>query len=236
MTAKARFLVIATAVGTLAGCGASGSHTAERPAGKAIPAVAQPTRSFSSAALSALLLNADSVPSGFTAKAASQTPADQGAQRPPADAPCSQALIPLLSATQLTGTASARASSTLTNDTDPDHFWVGTEVLWSYTGDAAEQAMAEVRTLVGRCPVVTTSDAGGKDVFRFAVASAPKLGDDSVHISCSMTGDSDPLECDSLLVRIGTTVLAVNEQGNDPGGDRYLPQLAEAGLREYQGQ
>ncbi|WP_370367430.1 hypothetical protein [Catenulispora sp. GP43] len=174
--------------------------------------------------------------SGYSVKVATATPPDDGAQRPPADAPCTDALIPLLSATRLTGTATAFASATLTNDTDPNHFWVGAEMLRTYTGDTATQAMADLRSLVGRCPVVTTSDLDGKpEVFRFAVTSAPRLGDDSVHISCSMTYDSEVMECDSILIRIGTTVVTVDEQGADPGGYRYLPQLAAAAVRKYQG-
>jgi hypothetical protein len=156
-------------------------------------------------------------------------------QSPLTDAPCSDALIPLLSATRLTGTPTAMAATTLSNDSDPDHFWVGGEVVRTYAGGAAEQAMADVRTLVGRCPVVTSSGSGSAEVFHFAVASGPRLGDDSVHVSCSMTSGSDVLECDSLLVRVGSAVVVVAEQGNDPGGNRYLAPLAEAALRKYQG-
>lgn len=127
------------------------------------------------------------------------------------------------------------ATATISNDTDPDHFWVGEEVLRTYAAaDSAEQAMADLRYLIGRCPVVTASGLGDKEVWRFAVAPGPRLGDDSAHVSCSMTTGSDVEECDSLLVRIGTALVIVNEQGNDPGSSRYLPQLADAALRKYQ--
>ncbi|MFR9780127.1 hypothetical protein ACL02O_29235 [Micromonospora sp. MS34] len=42
------------------------------------------------------------------------------------------------------------------------------------------------------------------------------------------------VECDSILVRAGTTLLVVQEQGNKSGGDNYLAQVAEAALRRYQ--
>jgi hypothetical protein len=63
-------------------------------------------------------------------------------------------MIPLLSATKLTGTPSAMAAATLSHDAGPDGFWVGNEVLRTYAGDGAQQALIDVRTFIGQCPTV----------------------------------------------------------------------------------
>jgi hypothetical protein len=54
-----------------------------------------------------------------------------------------------------------------------------------------------------------------------------------MHVSCSTSG-AEMLECDSILVRIGMALVVVQEEGNKPGGDKHLAQLAEAALRKYQ--
>ncbi|MFC0503629.1 hypothetical protein [Micromonospora costi] len=149
-------------------------------------------------------------------------------------APCSDRMVPLLSATRLTGTPSAMAAATLSYDAGPDGLWVGNEVLRTYADDGARRAMADLRTLIGRCPAVASSGQGDDGGYRFALEPGPRLGDDSVHVSCRMTSGTDTLECDSILVRAGTTLLVVQEQGNEPGGDTYLDQLAEAALHRYQ--
>ncbi|GIH17120.1 hypothetical protein Raf01_52920 [Rugosimonospora africana] len=144
-------------------------------------------------------------------------------------------MIPLLSARQLTGTPSAMAGATLSYDSGPDDLWVGNEFLRTYSSDDARQAVTDLRTLIGRCPsVVVSSGLGDGDRFRFAVAPGPPLGDDSIHVSEITTSGSETLESDSVLVRIGTTLVVVQEEGNKPGGDRYLPQLAQAALRRYE--
>jgi hypothetical protein len=162
-------------------------------------------------------------------------PSDAGDHRSGVDVSCSDSMIPLLSATRLTGTPSAMAAATLSYDADPDGFWVGSEVLRTYADDGAQRAMADLRTFIGRCPtVVLSSGLGVGERYRFAVAPGPQLGNDSIHVSCSSTSGSGPLECDSILVRIGTTLVVVQEQGNKPGGNKYLTQLAEAALRRFQ--
>ncbi|MFG2059356.1 hypothetical protein ACGFI9_35630 [Micromonospora sp. NPDC048930] len=187
-----------------------------------------------SATLSARLLTVDSVPPGFTVQIATVMPSDAGDQRPAVDVSCSD-MIPLLSATRLTGTPSAMAAATLSYDADPDWPWVANEVLRTYAGEGARRAMTDLRTFIRRCPtVVVSSGLGVGDRYRYALAPGPRLGDDSVHVSCSTTSGSDELEWDSIVVRIGTTLVVVQEQGNKPGGDKYLTQLAEAGLRKYQ--
>lgn len=246
-----RRLVAVVAVYMVTACGSSTAHTADRSVGETIPFTAQATGSATatkpaspavpatggsgySAALSARLLATDSVPPGFTVEIATVMAPDAGDQRSGADVSCSGSMIPLLSATRLTGTPSAMAAATLSYDADPDDFWVGNEVLRTYADDGARRAMTDLRTLIGRCPTVASSGQGGGGSYRFATAPGPRLGDDSVHVSCSSTSGSDTLECDSLLVRIGTTLVVVQEQGNKPGGDKYLTQLAEAALRRYQ--
>ncbi|MCP3785564.1 hypothetical protein NLX85_19570 [Micromonospora sp. A3M-1-15] len=162
-------------------------------------------------------------------------PADAGDDHPDVEVPCSDGMIPLLSARRLTGTPSAMAAATLSYGSGPHDLWVGTEVLRTYADDGARRAMTNLRTLIGRCPtVVVSSGLGIGDRHHFAVAPGPRLGDDSIHVSCSMASGSGTLECDSVLVRIGTALVAVQEEGNKPGGDTYLTQLAEAALDSYQ--
>jgi len=189
----------------------------------------------SSADLSARLLTADSVPPGFIVEAAAAvTVSDAGDERPGADESCSESTIPLLSARRLTGTPSAMAGATLSYAGDPGGFWVGIEVLRTYADDSARRAMSDLRTIIRRCPtVVLTSGFAAGNRYRFAVAPGPRIGDDSMHARCSMTYGSKTLRCDSLLVRIGTTLVVIHEEGNGPGGDRYLAPLAEAAIRRY---
>ncbi|MFE0588960.1 hypothetical protein [Micromonospora echinospora] len=187
-----------------------------------------------SAALSARLVTEDSLPDGFSVVIATVMASDAGDQFSAVDLSCSD-MIPLLSGTQLTGTPSAMAAATLSYDAGPDDLWVGTEVLRTYAGDGARRAMTDLRTFIGRCPIVVSSDLGGdRSRHRYAVAPGPQLGDDSMHVRSSTTSGSYVLEWDSILVRIGTTLVVVKEQGNKPGGDRYLTQLVAAALHRYQ--
>ena len=247
-----RRLVAVVAVCMVTACGSPTAHTADRSAGNTIPSKAPATSSSTatrptlpavpatggsgySATLSARLVSTESVPPGFTVEIATAMPSDAGDQRSGVDVSCSDGVIPLLSARRLTGTPSAMAAATLSYDADPDWLWVGTEVLRAYADDGARRAMTDLRNFIGRCPtVVVSSGLGVGDRHRFAVAPGPLLGDDSIHVSCSATSGSGTLECDSVLVRIGTTLVVVQEEGNEPGGDEYLFQLAEAALRRYQ--
>lgn len=231
------------AVGLVAACGPATPHTADRSAGE--PATAPATGSATatksptlavpatggagySATLSARLLSPDSVPPGFTVEIATVMAPDAGAERPGADVPCAS-MIPLLSGTRLTGTPSAMAAATLGFDAGPDGYWVANEVLRTYADDGARRALADLRTFIGRCPTATSRFG---DNYRYAVVPGPRLGDESVRVSCSTT--SGALGCDTVLVRIGTTLVVVQEQGNEPGGSKYLTQVAEAALRRYE--
>ena len=246
-----RRLVAVVAACMVTACGSSTAHTADRSAGEAIPSTAQATGSATatesatpavpatggsgySATLSARLVTTDSLPPGFAVEIATVMPSDAGDQRSGVDASCSDSMIPLLSARRLTGTPSAMAAATLSYDAGPDGLWVGTEVLRTYTDDGARRAMTALRTFIGRCPTVALSGQGVGRSYRLAVAPGPRLGDDNIHVSCSATSGSGTLEFDSILVRIGTTLVVVREEGNEPGGDKYLTQLAEAALRRYQ--
>ncbi len=246
-----RRLVAMVAVCMVTACGSSTAHTADRSAGETIPSTAQATgtatatkpaspavpatgRAGYSATLSARLVTTDTLPPGFTVKIATSMPSDAGDQRPGVEVSCSD-MIPLLSATRLTGTPSAMAAATLSYDADPDVFWVGTEVLRTYADDGARRAMTDLRTFIGRCPtLVVSSGLGIGDRYRYAVAPGPQFGDDSIHVRCSSTSGSDRLECDSVLVRIGTALVVVQDTGSESGGDKYLAQLTEAAVRRYQ--
>ncbi|MFC5941775.1 hypothetical protein ABUL04_03240 [Micromonospora harpali] len=182
--------------------------------------------------LSARLLTTDSLPPGFTVEIATVMARDAGDRRPGSG--CSDHMIPLLSASRLTGNPSAMAAATLSHDGDPGNSWpwAGTEILRTYADDGARRAMTDLRTFVGRCPVVASGPGGA--THRFALAAAPKLGDDSLFVSCSSTSGADTLTFDSILVRTGTALIVVKEQGNNPDDDKLLAQVAEAALRRYQ--
>ncbi|TNH30748.1 hypothetical protein FHG89_05725 [Micromonospora orduensis] len=143
-------------------------------------------------------------------------------------------MIPLLSARRLTGTPSAIAAATLSYDVGPDDLWVGTEVLRTYADDGARRAMADLRAFIDRCPTASPSAQLGGGSYRYASAPGPQLGDESVHVSCTATSGADALKWDVLLVRIGTTLVVIQEEGNKPGNDELLTQVAEAALHRYQ--
>jgi hypothetical protein len=170
------------------------------------------------------------MPHGFTVDIATSMPPDAGIQFPGVDLSCSD-MIPLLSARRLTGIPSAMAAATVSYEAGPDDLWLAAEVLRTYADDGARRAMKDLRTFIGRCP--TAAPPGQDGGYRFAAAPGPPLGDDSVHLRCGTTSGSGALICDSMLVRIGTALVVVQEEGNKPGGDRYLTQLTEAALRRY---
>ncbi|MEU8049222.1 MULTISPECIES: hypothetical protein [Micromonospora] len=212
--------------------GVTGSAPAMKPASPAVPATGGPGYS---ATLSARLLTTDSLPPGFTVQIATVMARDAGnAGDRRADSGCSDHMIPLLSASRLTGTPSAMAAATLSRDGNPDNswLWVGTEIIRTYADDGARRAMTDLRTFVGRCPTVASGPGGGS--YRFALAPGPGLGDDSLRVSSSSTSGADTLTFDSILVRTGTALIVVKEQGNNPDDDKLLAQVAEAALRRYQ--
>lgn len=239
-----RRLGAAGAVCVVAACGPSTADPADRSAGEAVPSTAEATGTPTtrklpatggagySASLSARLVTTDALPPGFTVDIATVLAPDAGRQRPGPEVPCAD-MIPLLSAKRLTGTPSAMAAATVSSAEGPDYPWVANEVLRTYADDGARGAMADLRTLIGRCPTVASPGQDGGS-YRFAVVPGPRLGDESMRIDSSATSGSTTLEWDSILVRTGTTLVTVHEQGNEPGGDDRLPRLAEAALRSYQ--
>lgn len=64
--------------------------------------------------------------------------------------------------------------------------------------------------------------------------SGPHLGDDSIQVNCVMVASSGNLDCSSIIVRIGSALVAVMEQGNETNGDVYLNQVTEAAIRKFQ--
>ena len=245
-----RSVAVVAAICVVTACSSSTAPTADRSAGAPMPSTTQATGSAAaprpaspsvpatggygySATLSARLVTADSLPPGFTVQIATVMAPDAGDQFSGVDLLCSDSMIPLLSATRLTGAPSAMAAATLSYEAGPDDLWVGGEFLRTYADDGARRAIKDLRTFIGRCPTVESSFLGGGS-YRFAVAPGPRLGDESIHLRCSMTSGSDTMECDSVLIRSGTTLLVVKEQGNKPGGDKFLTQLAEAALHRFQ--
>ncbi|MFI7301685.1 hypothetical protein ACIBM8_00590 [Micromonospora aurantiaca] len=118
-----RRLGAAGTVCVVAACGPSTADPADRPAGDAGRSTAQATGTPTtgtaaavpatggagySAALSARLVTTDALPPGFTVDIATVMDSDTGRQRPGPEVPCTD-MIPLLSASRLTGTPSAMA-------------------------------------------------------------------------------------------------------------------------------
>ncbi|MFC0005467.1 hypothetical protein [Micromonospora siamensis] len=99
------------------------------------------------------------------------------------------------------------------------------------TGSAT--AVADLRTLVARCPSVLVSDGAGGFVSRYAIAPGPRLGDESVHGRQSSGTGPDTMRWDCLPVRVGTDLVAIQEEGNKPGGDELLVQLADAAVTRH---
>ncbi|MGV9370659.1 hypothetical protein [Micromonospora tulbaghiae] len=239
-----RRLGAAGAVCVVAACGPSTADPADRSAGEAVPSAAEATSTPTtrklpatggagySASLSARLVTTDALPPGFAVDIATVLAPDAGRQRPGPEVPCAD-MIPLLSAKRLTGTPSAMAAATVSSAEGPDYPWVANEVLRTYADDGARRAMADLRTLIGRCPAVASPRQDGGS-YRFAVVPGPRLGDESMRVDSSTISGSTTLEWDSILVRTGTTLVTVHEQGNEPGGDDHLTRLAEAALRSYQ--
>ncbi|SCE84021.1 hypothetical protein [Micromonospora mirobrigensis] len=232
-----RRAVAVVAVGLVAACGPSTTPTGNEalptsPAPTSAPA--SPTGTTDepgySAALSARLLTEDSLPPGFTVEIATVMAADAGNRLPGTGTSCSD-IVPLLSARRLTGTPSAIAAATLPRDSGPDDLWLGTEVLRTYADDGARRALTDLRTLVARCPNVLPPDGTGR--YRYAIAPGPRLGDESVHVRQSAGTGPDTTRWDCLLVRVGTDLVVIQEEGNKPGGDELLVQLAEAAVRRY---
>ncbi|SCE69779.1 hypothetical protein [Micromonospora tulbaghiae] len=237
----------AGAVCVVAACGPSTADPVDRSAGEAVPSTAEATGTPTtrkpsaipatggtgySASLSARLVTTDALPPRFTVDIATAMAPDAGRQRPGPEVPCAD-MIPLLSAKRLTGTPSAMAAATVSSAEGPDYSWVASEVLRTYADDGARGAMADLRAFIARCPAVASPGRDGGS-YRFAVVPGPRLGDESMRVDSSTTSGSTTLEWDSILVRTGTTLVTVHEQGNEPGGDDHLSRLAEAALRSYQ--
>ncbi|WP_433494954.1 hypothetical protein ACQP26_03755 [Micromonospora sp. CA-248089] len=242
-----RWMAATGAVCVIAACGPSTAGPADRSADEAVnattPATGAPTTGNPSAipatggagysaSLSARLVTTDALPPGFTVETATVMAPDAGRQRPGPEVPCAD-MIPLLSAKRLTGTPSAMAAATVSSAEGPDYPWVANEVLRTYADDGARGAMADLRTFIGRCPTVASPGQDGGS-YRFAVVPGPRLGDESMRVDSSTNSGSVTLGWDSILVRVGSTLVVVQEQGNEPGGDDHLTRLAEAALRSYQ--
>jgi hypothetical protein len=92
-------------------------------------------------------------------------------------------------------------------------FWRGTEQLFGYQGDGAQKALTAVRQWVTRC---TGIQPGGTTVDA-SIGAGPKLGDESLtlHVSMNVRISSGEAAApfDSIIVRTGTVVFVVCEQG-----------------------
>jgi hypothetical protein len=167
-----------------------------------------PTPSLQPAfALTARLLDAQSAPSGYQVLPASAFSATGAA--PASPPPCSSAAFgnPYVALTTVRPADVAERGIDGPGESG-GFFWRGTEQLFGYHGDGAQQAMAAVRHWVARC---AGSHPGA------SIGPGPKLGDDSLtlHVSISVrtSSASSGAPFDSVVVRAGTVVFVVSEQG-----------------------
>ena len=252
-----RCLPIVAAVCFAAGCGASSGGPVTRSAGSQVSSTATsgsaPVTSSAvssavatttseplsatdsvgySVALAARLLDAGSVPAGFEAARATNLLTDAGDQASALAKPCS-ASPAVLTAVKLAGTPSQMAAAVLSSDkTDPR--WVGDEVLRAYpTEDGAKKALADLRMLISHCPEVEEPVAGDQ-VWHLSVTAGPRLGDDSVHVDCSMSSGFNVLCGHAILIRTGACLVETQSQSLGDLGAGGLDRLAGAALRKFQ--
>lgn len=98
-------------------------------------------------------------------------------------------------------------------DESGGYFWRGTEQLFGYQGDGAQRALAALRQWVARC----LQPQPGGNSLRVSIGSGPKLGDESLTLHVSMTVQTSSSAAfapfDSIIVRAGSTVFVLSEQG-----------------------
>ncbi|MCM9077295.1 MULTISPECIES: hypothetical protein [Streptomyces] len=90
----------------------------------------------------------------------------------------------------------------------------GSEMLYSFPGDGAHQALQDMRDLVGRCRSVDLPRASWEPAVAagFAVAEGPRLGDESLVIQASVTMGTtgDAQRADATVVRVGSSLVVIS--------------------------
>lgn len=179
---------------------------------KSSATASQPPASQPGSALVSRLLDAQSAPSGYHVLPPSAFAVPTGsASTTPA---CSSAAL----SNPYTALTTVRPVDVAERGIDgPDEssgfFWRGTEQLLGYQGDGAQKALTAVRQWVTQCSGI---QPGGKTLDA-SIGAGPKLGDDSLtlHVSMGVQTSSGAATApfDSIIVRIGTVVFVLSEQG-----------------------
>jgi len=121
----------------------------------------------------------------------------------------------------------AAASNVLLSTTGLDGTrWIGAEELASYSGDGAARVLTDLRQLVTRC---AKTNIGDVNTPTYATAlDGPKLGDESLTIkvrTTSILGGGAVAASDSIIIRIGSTLILVDEVSAYVPPDDSSPQL-----------
>lgn len=190
---------------------ASGSSAPpSAPATPSSPATSAPGAVPGSAQLKALLPTASTAPSGWKVEADEESDSDGAAQDPgdpelPTD-DCNDAMTGG-QPQDLTSDYSAAFASIPLTDPQLGESYV---VFNSYQpGDAVKQ-MADVRAVARRCASYTGKAGSGKSIkITTSVTTVPGLGDDAFELKVTPKGDY--VGNDTILVRSGDTVMAVDE-------------------------
>ncbi|MGW5434867.1 hypothetical protein ACWET9_48630 [Streptomyces sp. NPDC004059] len=94
---------------------------------------------------------------------------------------------------------------------------VGGEILYSFSGDDAAQAMHHIRQLAAECakvvtPAIRSTLGSPSSTERFAAVSGPRMGDDSIRVRATTTWSDHPrvvLHDDALVVRESNTLIVL---------------------------
>lgn len=106
-----------------------------------------------------------------------------------------------------------------------------TESLYSYAGSDAHQVMARVRESVAACP---RDMASSPDMtVTFSLATAPKLGDESLVVRASSSlGILGKSVSDALIVRSGSTILVLEASPTTEHNAGILTSLGPVALKK----
>lgn len=115
---------------------------------------------------------------------------------------------------------------------------LNSEFMYRYAADGAARALADLHTLVGRCP--TYQDGAGADAqtHAFTIGAGPSMGDQSLVLRDSITiGDQGPaqVEHDAVVVRAGNVLIAVEESSRRVSAPSHLDDLMDAAWKAYIG-
>lgn len=179
------------------------------------------TQALSGAQLKNRLLSGTTLPPGLQVMLEATAQDNPGAASASAD-PCADLVDAYRVVTQTDAPAATARVSFRASKGSP---WMPSERLSRYQADGAHKVLAEIRSLVQRCPTY----ADGPLTTRFSVADGPKLGDESLRLQArtpSQVPGADT-EADAIVIRSGSLLLVVSEIDATPEASK-LADLADA--------